>query len=118
MDILIENGDFKKDVQGMPVKIYGAEEACQRAALQFSTLKGTFVYNRELGTEWFAYGGPDCWSHERFMLVCREALAGYEGVELVDVSFEHGAYVSIVNFTVRYRGETVTSEVKLYEILR
>ena len=55
MDTYISNGDYAVNVQGYPSIIYGADEAAQLAGIVLSLQKGSFVYDRELGCDTFAY---------------------------------------------------------------
>lgn len=51
MDLLLENGDFKKNSNGKPMKISGLEELKQQIYIRLKTRLGSFIYDRSLGSE-------------------------------------------------------------------
>lgn len=51
MDLLLENGDFKKNSAGKPIQISGFEELKQRIYIRLKTRLGKFIYDRNLGSE-------------------------------------------------------------------
>lgn len=51
MDLLLENGDFKKSSNGKPMQISGLEELKQQIYIRLKTRLGSFIYDRSLGSE-------------------------------------------------------------------
>lgn len=51
MDLLLENGDLKKNASGRAVRISGLEELKQRIYIRLKARLGGFIYDRELGSE-------------------------------------------------------------------
>ncbi len=50
MDLLLENGDFKRDPAGRPVSVSGLEELKQRIYIRLKARLGGFIYDRGLGS--------------------------------------------------------------------
>ncbi len=87
MDTLIENGEFALDVCGYPVKIHSVDEAVQRVKIILSVKKGSFIYDRELGSDFsglFLSGNFE----KEAALRCREAIADQEEISLGKVRAE------------------------------
>lgn len=53
MDTALENGDFKLNSKGYPVMIDSYEEILQRIIIRLICKKGSYVYNRDLGSEFY-----------------------------------------------------------------
>ena len=51
MDTALSNGDFLCDSRGFPVQISGNDEILQQILIRLSIKKGSFAYNRDLGSE-------------------------------------------------------------------
>ena len=51
MDTLLSYGDHATDVRGIPISISGPEELMQRALLRLGIRRGSFEYDRSLGSE-------------------------------------------------------------------
>ena len=51
MDTLLSYGDHATDARGIPIPISGAEEITQRALLRLGIRRGSFEYDRSLGSE-------------------------------------------------------------------
>lgn len=51
MDTLLINGDFKKDTRGMLISVYSEQEILQRALIRLAVKKGSFIYDKDLGSE-------------------------------------------------------------------
>ena len=105
MDTLIVDGDFDVDVSGYPKKIYGSDEAFQRAAIILSTEKGSFIYDRELGVD---LSGVDDSRDipKEIQLRCREALVDQKEISVGNVTVKGGSYSRVYNVEVIY-GENV-----------
>ena len=51
IDVKIKDGDVVTDSTGCPVYAEGADALFRRAVLRLTPPRGSFIYNRELGTE-------------------------------------------------------------------
>ena len=51
MDTLLSYGDHATDARGIPIPISGPEELVQRALLRLGIRRGSFEYDRSLGSE-------------------------------------------------------------------
>jgi len=51
MDTLLYSGDHATDARGMPFPITGTQELVQRALLRLAVRRGSFVHDRNLGSE-------------------------------------------------------------------
>ena len=112
MDTYIEDGDIAVDQHGRPYFADGIDEAAQRAAFIFSTMKGSFRYDREFGIDWSGYNhsrGPN----ETIMMICREALTGHGGFGVEDVMMIFDEDHWRMCFTVQAGDETVQKEVNI-----
>lgn len=72
-DVKLQNGEIQTDSAGRFVVITDKDALFQRAALNMTVPKGSFIYNRALGTEVCRDSNPD-----KRELVLGEALATYE----------------------------------------
>lgn len=73
IDIKLQNGEIQTDSAGRYAVIEDRDALFQRAALNMTIAKGSFVYNRALGAEPCLDSNPD-----KRELVLGEALATYE----------------------------------------
>ncbi len=104
IDVKISNGDVAVDSTGSPVSISGADAKFQRALICLTVPKGSFVYDRELGTRRFSG------STARRELLFNEALARYPG-ERVKVT---GTTETGVTVRIYIGGESRVAEVRNY----
>ncbi len=111
MDLMIQDGDYILDHTGQPVAVFGEEEAAQRAAMIFSTIKGFFPYDREFGLDLYSLS-PDS-SREQVMLVCNEALKGREDFMLTDAYIEKRENEYYLCFEIEWRLRRIRKEIKL-----
>ena len=51
MDLLLENGDLKKDSAGKPIPISGFDELEQQIYIRLKAKLGGFIYDRKFGSE-------------------------------------------------------------------
>ncbi len=95
MDTLIRNGDYFKDENGSLVTVSGEDETLQRILFCLSTQKGSFNFDRELGSKFYMLG-----EYEREKLndiayeFAIEALIEIEGVSVksAEVSVDDDKY--------------------------
>lgn len=50
MDTLIENGDYKCGINGLPVTIMGRDEVMQRVKICLKVPRGSFMHNKDFGS--------------------------------------------------------------------
>lgn len=103
-DVKITNGDVDVDSAGSPLRISGADARFQRALICLTVPKGSFIYDRELGTR--QLNG----SAARRELVFNEALARFPG-ERVSVT---GTTETGVTVRIFIGGESRVAEVRNY----
>lgn len=85
MDLLLENGDFKKDSAGKPIQIGGFEELKQRIYIRLKARLGGFIYDRKLGSEITA----DV-ENNQLVGIIRKSLPELFDVELLSASINNG----------------------------
>lgn len=109
MDAKISVGDIYLSASGTTAYLCGAQEAAQRVRIAASVAKGTFIYNRALGTDYAALDAGQRLADSLDLLI-REACAG---VADTDVSVTEADEESAV-LQIMHGGETITTEVELY----
>ena len=85
MDLLLENGDFKKGSDGKPIQISGFEELKQQIYIRLRARLGSFIYDRSIGSEI----SSDTKNAELTDLI-RKALPQLFDVELLSASMKDG----------------------------
>lgn len=83
MDLLLENGELKKSPSGRPIPISGLEELKQRIYIRLKARLGSFIYDRELGSEINADSGEG-----ELKELIRRALPELFDSELISASIE------------------------------
>ena len=111
MDTRLVQGDFLTDSYGNPIAIYGIDEACQRAELLLSVIKGTFIYDREFGS--YLYRAGVTASNEKLMMICREAFVGRDDMELLSAEYQTFNDVTYLVIEIRYGNEISMAGVKI-----
>ena len=110
MDVMLKDGDVYLSSSGMTEYIRAAQEAAQRAMIAASTTKGSFIYNRSLGTDYAALTDRGRMVDQLDMLV-REAAAGIADAEVGVTAFD--AERSTMTLSVTYKSTTITTEVDI-----
>lgn len=97
MDTLIKNGDWLTDENGALISITDETEKLQRALFILSAEKGSFNFDRELGSKLYTLG-----DYSEDMLdtaaaeLAAQALIGIEGVSVKKAKvIKNGAHFSI-----------------------
>lgn len=85
MDLLLENGDFKRNSSGRPIQISGLDELKQRIYIRLKARLGGFIYDRKLGSEITA----DVQNNQLTELI-RKSLPELFDVDLVSASMDNG----------------------------
>ena len=115
MDVRIEAGDVYQDVSGRTSFLTGVWEAAQRVLFAVTTAKGSFIYNRSLGTDYGALSGAVTDStalRDQLEMLIREAAAGIEGTRIAVTAVDSTR--SRVGLCITHGAETINTEVDLY----
>ena len=114
MDVKVANGDIAMTASGDYLYITDIEEAVQRVRISALTMKGDFVYDRELGTDYRGLSADDEMLCEKLDMLIKESCA--------DICDTQGAVQSCENLIavirVSYRNNETTTEVDLSGILQ
>lgn len=84
MDLLLENGDLKKNSAGKPIPISGFDELKQQIYIRLRARLGKFIYDRSLGSEITANT-----ENSELTELIRKALPQLFDVELLSASMEN-----------------------------
>ena len=115
MDVLIENGDIATRVAGGYSYIDGLEEAVQRVSIAALTVKGSFIYDRELGTDYGSLRADDALITEKLDMLIKEACCDMADTEVEVLSFD--SQEEKARIEVKYRADTTITEVDLSGII-
>lgn len=85
MDTAISNGDFVCDSRKNPVEISGYEELLQRVLIRLGVKKGSFVYDKDLGSRLYTLKSTDINLGEKALSLVREALTDINEVIVENV---------------------------------
>lgn len=85
MDLLLENGDLKKDSSGKPIPISGFDELKQQIYIRLKAKLGGFIYDRKLGSEITAKT-----ENSELIGLIRKALPQLFDVDLISARIEEG----------------------------
>lgn len=80
MDVKLSNGDLAVTPSGELPAISGIEEAVQRVRIAAQTVKGSVVYDRELGTDYTGLSRNDTLLLEKLDMRIKESCADIGGV--------------------------------------
>ena len=82
MDTAIKGGDFLKDSRGMPIVLEGFDEILQRVKIRLEIEKGTFLYDKNLGSHLHSLKPNMENLNDLALSYAREAIAPMCGVEI------------------------------------
>lgn len=85
MDTAISSGDFLCDAKGYPIEISGYDEILQRVLIQLTVKKGSFIYDKSLGSRLYTLKATDGNLKERALSLVQEALINVSEVTVDDV---------------------------------
>lgn len=85
MDTAVSNGDFLCNSKGTPINLAGYEELLQRVMIRLTVKKGSFVYDKSLGSRLYTLKVTDGNIKERALALVREALIEIPEVAVNDV---------------------------------
>lgn len=116
MDTALKNGDFALNSYGKIHSINGLEETIQRCQFLLKVKKGSFCYNRTLGSNLHLLKYDENVRGNALLLV-KEALAPLPQVSVKNVDVEYENEVIILKITIKAYSETATMEVIVNEKL-
>ncbi len=111
MDVKITNGDIDLRADGAYRVISGLAEAIQRVRMVILTNRGSFIYDRRLGTDYGAFSPSEALPAEKLDMLIKEAAADIGGVETEVVSYD--SQTSVVAVRVTYHGASAVTEVDI-----
>nr|WP_316614278.1 hypothetical protein [uncultured Ruminococcus sp.] len=114
MDVKLSNGDIAMTASGDYLYITGIEEAVQRVRISALTMKGDFVYDRELGTDYRGLSADDSMLCEKLDMLIKESCADICNTQVEVLSCED--LVAVIR--VIYQNNEATTEVDLSGILQ
>lgn len=110
MDVRLKDGDVFLTDAGATAYLYAAYEAVQRALIAASTVKGSFIYQRRLGTDYGALDG--CTElKDRLDMLVSEATAGIADTQVSVTDADAERMTAVI--AVTHGGTTMTAEVDL-----
>lgn len=115
MDILISDGDIAALSAGGYSYIHGIEEAVQRVLISVLTAKGSFVYDRELGTDYGSLRADDALITKKLDMLIKEACCDIAETDVEVISFDSRSKKAQIEVT--YRADTIITEVDLSGII-
>ena len=116
MDIKISNGDIAMVSSGDYIYITGIEEAVQRVRISALTVKGDFVYDRELGTDYSGISADDDMLCEKLEILLKESCADIHDTVVEVVSCDSESLVAVLK--IIYQNRETTTEVDLSGIIQ
>lgn len=114
MDVRLSDGDIAMTASGDYLYITGIEEAVQRVRISTLTMKGDFVYDRELGTDYRGLRADDSMLCEKLDMLIKESCADIFDTQVEVLSCEN----SVAVIRVIYQNNEATTEVDLSGILQ
>lgn len=114
MDVKVANGDIAMTASGDYLYITDIEEAVQRVRISALTMKGDFVYDRELGTDYRGLSADDEMLCEKLDMLIKESCADICDTQVAVQSCEN--LIAVIR--VSYRNNETTTEVDLSGILQ
>lgn len=116
MDTALKNGDFALNSYGKIYSINGLAETIQRCNLLLKVKKGSFCYNRNLGSNLHLLKYDENIKGNAILLV-KEALAPLPQVSVKNVDVEHKNDIIKLSITIEAYSETAVMEVVVNEKL-
>lgn len=98
MDTKVENGGYVPASNGLPEVVEGRAELVQYARLRLLLRRGTFPYNRELGSGLWQWSPQEPHALDRALALANEALLDLPGVRAVSAGMTEE---NRLRFTIR-----------------
>ena len=108
-DVKIKDGDVVVDSTGRYEIISDTDALFQRAEICIGARLGSFIYDRQTGSEIRSIKAEDDLAKEKAELVINEALAEFEDTKAVVLQ-----YGDIIKLTITIGDESRDTEVRLY----
>ena len=108
-DVKIKDGDVVVDSTGKYEIISDTDALFQRAEICIGARLGSFIYDRQTGSEIRSINAEDDLAKEKAELVINEALAEFEDTKAVVLQ-----YGDVVKLTITIGDESRDTEVHLY----
>lgn len=115
MDVLIRNGDVAARSSGDYIYIDGLDEAVQRVRIAALTVKGSFIYDRGLGTDYGSLRADDELIVEKLDMLIKEACCDIADTDVEALSFNSETHTAVIR--VIYSGDATDTEVDLTGII-
>lgn len=109
VDIKIKDGDVVKDSAGRYIKIENSDALFQRAVICIASKFGSFIYDRNIGSELSSMESNTEFAKEKAELIINEALAEFEDTYAKVIEFG-----DILKVNITIGDESRTEEVRLY----
>lgn len=113
MDVKIENKDIKISHTGTPLYIDEVEEIAQRVKIACSVRKGSFIYDRELGSYAHTLDVDDEMFIEKLEMIYKEATIDIPYTKLRVVSVDKTAVPVVAYVEVVCGTKSVVTEVTI-----
>lgn len=114
MDVRLSDGDIAMTASGNYQYITDIEEAVQRVRISALTMKGDFVYDRELGTDYRELHADDSLLCEKLDMLIKESCADIFDTQVEVLSCDD--LVAVIK--VVYQNNETTTEVDLSGIIQ
>lgn len=111
MALKLENGNYVLGPAGVPEETSGLGELLQDALLRLTVPKGSFPYDRELGSCLSRLDREEEHSLERAVSMANEALLGMPGVRAEQAAFVSGGGIRLTLATPLGKGTVVYGNV-------
>ena len=114
MDVRLSDGDIAMTASGGYQYITDIEEAVQRVRISALTMKGDFVYDRELGTDYRELHADDSLLCEKLDMLIKESCADIFDTQVEVLSCDD--LIAVIK--VAYQNNETTTEVDLSGIIQ
>ncbi|WP_316636983.1 hypothetical protein [uncultured Ruminococcus sp.] len=114
MDVRLSDGDIAMTASGGYQYITDIEEAVQRVRISALTMKGDFVYDRELGTDYRELHADDSLLCEKLDMLIKESCADIFDTQVEVLSCDD--LIAVIK--VVYQNNETTTEVDLSGIIQ
>ncbi len=114
MDVRLSDGDIAMTASGNYLYITDIEEAVQRVRISALTMKGDFVYDRELGTDYRELHADDSLLCEKLDMLIKESCADIFDTQVEVLSCDD--LIAVIK--VVYQNNETTTEVDLSGIIQ
>ena len=116
MDVRISDGDIAMLSSGSYVYITGIEEAVQRVRISALTMKGDFIYDRELGTDYSGLSPDDELLLQQLDSRIKESCADIHDTAVAVTAVDRNTMTAVIR--INYQNKETTTEVDLSGIIQ